>query len=146
MRQRILVPGAGVPSKEISIGLPSAPAAARIMPFNWNPHQLGGLQVGNDADRSANEHIRLVGLGDASDDGALLGADIDAELHQLFRIWHALGREDFRHAQVDLHEVVNRDAVVGRGLGGRSRRWRCRWRSGGVFRGFGHTLLLCILR
>ena len=37
----------------------------------------------------------------------------------LLGVRHALGREDPRHAQVDLHELVDRDALVG---GGRRRR------------------------
>ena len=54
-------------------------------------HQLRGLQVEHDDDRPADERLGLVGLRDAGDNRALLGADVDLHLHELVRLRHALG-------------------------------------------------------
>ena len=46
-------------------------------PVRLDAHQLRRLQVEDDDDRLADERFRLVGLGDAGDERALLGADVD---------------------------------------------------------------------
>ena len=43
------------------------------------------------------------------DDRPLLAPDVDQQLQQLVRLRHAFGREHLRDAQLDLHEVVDRD-------------------------------------
>ena len=54
-----------------------------------------------------------VDAGDARDDGPLLRPEIDRQLHELLRIGHALGGQYFGHAQIDFHELVDRNAIVG---------------------------------
>ena len=72
----------------------------------------------------ADERLRLVGLGDAGDERALLGADVDRQLQQLLRLLHAFGGQHLRDAQLDLHEVV--DARCDRRGAGAAAGWRGR--------------------
>ena len=76
------------------------------MPFDSIPISFAGLRLATMTIR-ADESGRLVGFGDARDDGPLLGAGIDAKLHQLFRLRHPFGRQDLRHTQFDAHELID---------------------------------------
>src|SRR5689334_21853374 len=75
-------------------------------------HQLGGLQVEHDPDRPADELLGLVRVRDPCDERSLFRPDVDLQLHQLPRVRHLLRREHLRDAQVDLHELVYRNATV----------------------------------
>ena len=109
--------------------MPPSGLAASTIPFDSMPISFAGLQVGDDDDRPADELLGLIRLGDAGDDRPLLGADIDLQLHQLLRLRHGLGLEHLGHAQLDLHEVVDRDARSS-AAGVPPRRCRCRCRRG----------------
>ena len=74
------------------------------------------------------EHLRVVGRLDAGEHLARFAADVELQLEQLVRAFDVLGVDDARDAQLDLHEVVDRDqsalrsgrslsALRGRGLG-----------------------------
>src|SRR5439155_6183912 len=46
-----------------------------------------------------------------------LGADVHLELQQLVRLRHPLGSEHLPRAKLDLHEIVDRDAIGRRARG-----------------------------
>src|SRR5687768_1710734 len=58
-------------------------------------HQLRRLEVEDHDDRPADELFRLVRFGDAGDQRALLGADVDGHLHELARVRHLFRAEHF---------------------------------------------------
>ena len=89
-------------------------STASTMPLLSMPISLAGLRFATMTISRPTSALGLVGLGDAGDDGALLGARIDAQLHQLLRLRHALGGQHLRDAQLDAHELVDADARVGR--------------------------------
>src|SRR5919106_1299508 len=74
-----------------------------------DPHQLGRFEIEHHHDRATHELLGFVGFGDPGHERPLLAAGVDRQLYQLARIRHLLGREDFRYAQVDFHEVVDRN-------------------------------------
>src|SRR5437870_5042724 len=106
-------------------------------PVRLDPHQLRRLQVEHHDDRLADERVRFVRFGDAGDERALLGPDVDLQLEEAVRFWHAFRGDHLGHAQLDLHEVIHRDAVAGDGCERRCR-WLCSWRCRIV--GHGHLL------
>ena len=93
-----------------AIGSPPSGLAASTMPFDSIPISFAGLRFATIDDRASDELIGRIRLGDAGDDRPLLGADVHLQLDQLLRLRHRLGLEHLRHSQLDLHEVVDRDA------------------------------------
>src|SRR5687767_2940885 len=94
----------------------------------FDAHQLGRLQIRDNDNSAAHERIRLVRFRDSCEDRPLLGTEIHEKLDQLLRFRYGLGCEYFRRAQLDLHELVDRDSAIG---------WRRRrfWFLGAGFRG-----------
>src|SRR5206468_2527210 len=53
-----------------------------------------------------------VRVGDAGNEGAVLGADVNLHLDQLPGVRHTLGGEHLGDAKLDFHELVDRDAIA----------------------------------
>src|SRR5437660_10135792 len=92
----------------------------------FNPHQLCRLEIEDDDAGFSNEGVGLVRLGDAGDQGPLLAPGVHLQLEKLVRLRHALGCDDSCNAQLDFHELVDREAVAAcrRRLTGRRGNWR----------------------
>ena len=71
----------------------------------------------------SDERFRFIGFRNAGDQRTLLGTHINAQLDQLARIGHFLGRQHLGGPQFHLHEIVYGDPVV---AGGGRRRGRSR--------------------
>ena len=70
---------------------------------------LAGGEVGDDDDAAADELFGGVPLGDAGEDLAAFGAEVDFEAEEFVGLGDALGDEDLGDAEVDLGEVVDGD-------------------------------------
>ena len=70
---------------------------------------LAGSEVGDDGDALSDEFFRGVELGDAGEDLAAFGAEVDFEAEELVGLGDALGDDDLRDAEIDLGEVVDGD-------------------------------------
>src|SRR2546421_5375302 len=72
--------------------------------------ELARLEVGDDDYFAPDQFFRLVVFGDARENLSRLGlAEVNGEAQELVRLRHALCREHFADAHLDLREVVNRD-------------------------------------
>ena len=90
-----------------SMGLPPSGLAASTMPFDSIPMSLAGFRFATIATCRPTSASASYASADPRDEGPLLRPEIDLELHELLRVRHALGGGHLRHAQVDLHEVVD---------------------------------------
>ena len=70
---------------------------------------LAGSEVGDDGDALSDQFFRRVELGDAGENLAAFGSEVDFEAEEFVGFWDALGDDDLRDAEVDLCEVVDGD-------------------------------------
>ena len=85
------------------------PSPAQAMPCDSSHHLRGGSLASTAM--LCPPALRGVLLADPGQDLALAElAEVDLEPQKLV-LWAALGRQHLRHAQVDLHEVVDRDGA-----------------------------------
>ena len=124
---RILDPGGGGGSANVtSSGLPPSAPPASTMPFDSMPIIVARLQVGDDGNRPADDAPRARRpRARPATIVRCFGADVDGQLQQLLRLRHALGGQHLGHAQIDLHEVVDRRCAPSAALRARRGRRGC---------------------
>ena len=113
--------------------MPPSGLAASTMPFDSMPISFAGLRFATMATCRPTSASASYASAMPATSVRCSWPRSTCELHQPLRVRHALGAGHPRDAQVDLHEVVDRDPVVGRRRGraaggrrrpARERRWR----------------------
>ena len=104
-------PGGGGSSNDTSIGLPPSGLAASTMPFDSMPISLAGFRLNTITTvRPTSASGSYASAMPATSVRCSVPTSTE-QLQQLLRLRHALGREHLRDAKLDLHEVVDGNAI-----------------------------------